>query len=99
MFRRVVHLTVFVISIGVAIGASSADAAEDAKKPVMGVFTLGGGITEAPMGEEFPFSLPAESFRSLLDRLGKIEKDETAKGVVLQSRQPGPHDAPAIFSE
>ncbi len=85
MFHRVLPLSLAVSLAAVAMAASPALAAEktDAKAPVLGVFTFGGTITEAPMSDDFPFLTKTESFKSLLARLKKIEKDENARGVVL----------------
>ncbi len=58
-------------------------AAEDDQPPVLAVFSFSGSVTEAPAADDFPFATSTESFRSLLNRLSKVEKDETAKGVVL----------------
>ena len=73
------------VAIAVCAMASSPTQAADAaeKAPVLGVFTFGGSVTEAPMGDDFPFSSGGESFKDLLARLNKIETDEAARGVVL----------------
>lgn len=82
MIQRIRPVCLFVTLIATA-AVSTACAADDEKPPVLGVFSFGGTVTEAPMGDEFPFSVGSESFKSLLTRLKKIEKDESARGVVM----------------
>jgi len=72
--------SVAMILAGVFGGAAGAGAAEKAK---LAVFTFGGSITEAPGGDDFPFSTGGESFHSLVGRLKKVTTDESVKAVVL----------------
>ncbi len=85
MLRRLLNFSLLSTIAVVVAGTSPGTAAEkeDAKAPTMAVFTFGGQITEAPLGDDFLFATSSESFKDLLARLKKVEKDETAKGVVL----------------
>ena len=55
----------------------------DGKAPVLAVFSFGGAVTESPANEDFLFATQTESFKDLIARLKKTEKDEAVKGVVL----------------
>ena len=76
MIHRHLPICLLLAAIAATSAAPASAAEEKDKPPVLGVFTFGGAVTEAPMGDDFPFSTSSESFKSLLTRLQKIEKDE-----------------------
>jgi protease-4 len=92
MFLRRLPVFLLVAALNAALAAATVLAAQPAAAqadddkdtaPVLGVFTFGGTVTEAPMADDFPFATSTESFKSLLTRLKKISQDESARGVVL----------------